>query len=202
MPVAIEGRRRLQPEERANLLLKHAVSVFARRGIGRGGHTEIAEVGGVSVATVFNYFKTREALVDAVLAEIERFFFALADDVFSQHSNPKDAIHAYTEAFLEACDQQPDYIKVWLEWSASPREEVWPKYLEFQAKILKIVSEQIEIGIRKGIFKPGLPAEERARWALGNSHMLVCMALSPEGKPAAGMKETIQRGFDHLLSVS
>ena len=62
MPVAVDGRRRLQPEERRRLLLTYAVEVFARRGIGRGGHTEIAEMGGVSVATVFNYFQNSRSI--------------------------------------------------------------------------------------------------------------------------------------------
>ena len=45
-----------------------AIEVFSRRGIGRAGHAEIAEQAKVSVATVFNYFNTREELVDEVLA--------------------------------------------------------------------------------------------------------------------------------------
>ena len=42
MPIAVDGRRRLAPEERKRLLLNDAVEVFATRGIGRRGHTEIA----------------------------------------------------------------------------------------------------------------------------------------------------------------
>ena len=124
MPVAVEGRRRLQPEERKKLLLKNAVEVFARRGIGRGGHTEIAELGGVSVATVFNYFKTREALVEAVLAEVEEFLLTMAENVYKEHSNPIEAIRAHISAFMQACEENPDYIKVWLEWRASVRDEI------------------------------------------------------------------------------
>ena len=71
MPVAVDGRRRLPPKERKRLLLDYAIDVFASRGIGRGGHTEIAELGGVSVATVFNYFNTREDLVNDVLNDVD-----------------------------------------------------------------------------------------------------------------------------------
>ncbi|EMQ43494.1 hemagglutinin/protease regulatory protein [Vibrio cholerae O1 str. NHCC-006C] len=46
-----------------------ALEVFAKRGIGRGGHADIAQV---SVATVFNYFPTREDLVDDVLNFVVR----------------------------------------------------------------------------------------------------------------------------------
>ena len=72
MQYATEQRRRtrLSPDERNRQLMAHAIAVFARRGLGRAGHAEIAERAGVSVATVFNYFNTREDLVDAVLTEI------------------------------------------------------------------------------------------------------------------------------------
>lgn len=200
MPVAVDGRRRLQPKERKRLLLSHAVEVFAQRGIGRGGHTEISERGGVSVATVFNYFKTREALVNDVLVEVEQFLLQLAEDVYKDHEDPVQAIRAHIKAFLQACEEHPEYIKVWLEWSASVREDIWPSYLEFQNKLLDIISKQIDKGIKSGQLEPGLAPKERARWALGNAQMLVSMVFDPNGKPR-GMANMVERGFDHLLGV-
>lgn len=201
MPVAIEGRRRLPPEERRHILLAHAVDIFARRGIGRGGHTEIAEAGGVSVATVFNYFKTREALVNAVLDEVECYLLGLAEATYSQTENPVEAIQVHLRAFLNACEERPAYIKVWLEWSASVRDEIWPRYLEFQNRLLDLITGQVDKGIRSGLLEEGLPARERARWALGNTQMLVSMVFDPAGKPT-GMKEMVERGFDHILGVA
>ena len=200
MPVAVEGLRRLQPEERKKLLLRDAVEVFAKRGIGRGGHTEIAELGGVSVATVFNYFKTREALVDAVLTEVEDYLLGMAEQINEEYSNPVEAIRANVNGFLQACEDNPDYIKVWLEWSASVRDEIWPQYLAFQNKILDIFSDQVDRGIKMGLLDMGLAPRERARWALGNSQMLVSMIFDPAGKPA-GMEQMVERGFDHILGV-
>ncbi|GGY37466.1 TetR family transcriptional regulator [Bacterioplanes sanyensis] len=200
MPVAVDGRRRLQPEERKRLLLSHAVEVFAQRGIGRGGHTEIAELGGVSVATVFNYFKTREALVSNVLAEVEQFLLQLAEDIYKEYDDPVEAVRAHIKAFMQACDEHPAYIKVWLEWSASVRDEIWPSYLEFQNKLLDLIAKQIDKGVKKGQLEPGLPPKERARWALGNAQMLVSMVFDPSGKPR-GMERMVERGFDHLLGV-
>jgi len=79
-------RKRLPPEERRAQLLATALEVFARRGFGRAGHAEIAEAAGVAVSTVFVYFKTREALVGAVLAEVGRFYLELALEI---HAQPK-----------------------------------------------------------------------------------------------------------------
>ena len=55
------------------------VEVFARRGIGRGGHADIAEIAQVSVATVFNYFPTREDLVDDANYVVRQFNFSLTN---------------------------------------------------------------------------------------------------------------------------
>jgi len=200
MPVAVDGRRRLQPEERRRLLLTYAVEVFARRGIGRGGHTEIAEMGGVSVATVFNYFKTREALVEAVLDDVENFLISLAEEVYAAEDDPVVAIRTHIRAFLNACEENPSYIKVWLEWSASVRDETWPSYLAFQNRLLEMIAKQVDKGVKKGLLESGLAPKERARWALGNAQMLVSMVFDPSGKPR-GMEKMVERGFDHMLGV-
>ncbi|MFK4753148.1 TetR/AcrR family transcriptional regulator [Oceanobacter antarcticus] len=200
MPVAVDGRRRLAPEERKRLLLLYAVEVFSRRGIGRGGHTDIAEIGGVSVATVFNYFKTRDALVTDVLGEIARFMHEMAETAFSEAPTPLARVRNYFQRFLQACEEQPDYIKVWLEWSASPREEVWPQYLSLQAELLERLTIQIEDAINLDELDQGLSANERARWVLGNSQMLTGMMFDPMGKPD-DMNALVNRAIDHLLLV-
>jgi|TARA_B110001454_G_scaffold19239_1_gene17884 TetR/AcrR family hemagglutinin/protease transcriptional regulator len=200
MPIAVDGRRRLAPEERKRLLLNDAVEVFANRGIGRGGHTEIAEMGGVSVATVFNYFNTREDLVEAVLDEVEAKLLTLAEEIYSQGDAPLDAISQHLKAFMELCETEPAYIKVWLEWSCSIREGIWARYIEFQNKLLAMIAKQVDKAIKNGDLAPGLSASERARWLLGNSQMLVSMAFDPSGKPR-GMQQMIDRGLAHMLGA-
>ncbi|WP_051219592.1 TetR/AcrR family transcriptional regulator [Oceanobacter kriegii] len=191
----------MAPEERKRLLMIYAVEIFSRRGIGRGGHTDIAELGGVSVATVFNYFKTREALVNDVLAEVAQFMLNIAQSSFeNQELSPLARIRLYFHRFLRSCEETPDYIKVWLEWSASPREEVWPQYLSLQSELLAMLTEQLQAGIDNGELKGGLPADERARWLLGNSQMLTGMMFDPMGKPD-NMNEMLDRALDHLLIV-
>jgi TetR/AcrR family hemagglutinin/protease transcriptional regulator len=200
MPTAVDGRRRLAPEERKSLLLNDAVEVFAARGIGRGGHTEIAEMGGVSVATVFNYFNTREDLVDAVLDKVETQLLALAEEIYSQGDEPLDAVQNHIKAFLKMCETNPAYVKIWLEWSCSIREDIWPQYISFQNKLLEMIAKQIDKAIKNGDLTPGLSASERARWLLGNSQMLVSMAFDPSGKPR-GMQQMIDRGIAHMLGA-
>lgn len=122
-------RTRLSPQKRKLQLMEIALEVFAKRGIGRGGHADIAEIAQVSVATVFNYFPTREDLVDDVLTHVvHQFSNFLADNIEIDayiKDNLYNLMHEMTELVLQDCH----WIKVWFEWSASTREEVWPLFV-------------------------------------------------------------------------
>ena len=201
MAVAQETRRRLNPEERKRQLLDYAITVFARRGLGRAGHTEIAQMANVSVATVFNYFNTREALVSEVLNEVEFVLESLALQAAGIRENPAETLEYYIRSFLQACEERPDHIKIWLEWSSSIREDTWPRYLSFQQRFLDLLAAQIEYGIESGVLEPGLRAEERARWVLGNAHMLVSMIFNPADGNTDQLRDMIMRGFRHILGI-
>jgi len=195
------ARRRLNPTQRKRLLMEDAVKVFARRGIGRAGHTEIAQMSGVSVATVFNYFNTREALVDEVLDEVEQFLIRLSIDALRKGENAQETLNHCISTFINACHENPDYIKIWLEWSSSVREDTWPRYLKFQDHILALIETQISHAIDAGKLSSGLPAADRARWALGNAHMLVSMVFSPDSKDESEIRTLVSRGFSHILGI-
>lgn len=124
----IRRRTRLSPEARRDQLMECAIEVFSRRGIGRAGHAEIAEQAKVSVATVFNYFNTREDLVDEVLTEIEGFVQQILEQAYNGQGSVRDSIHRHVKLFVDAAYDKPDHASIWLEWSSSVREEVWPRY--------------------------------------------------------------------------
>lgn len=196
-----EARRRLNPSQRKRLLMENAIKVFSRRGIGRAGHTEIAQLASVSVATVFNYFNTRETLVEEVLDEVETFLIKLSIQAMKKGREPEETLEACISTFLDACHENPDYIKIWLEWSSSVREDTWPLYLAFQERLLELLTVQIDYAIENELLEPGLPASDRARWALGNLHMLVSMVFSPDGTDQDEIRALVNRGFRHILGI-
>ncbi|OBU26258.1 TetR/AcrR family transcriptional regulator [Photobacterium aquimaris] len=135
-------RTRLSPEKRKQQLLDYSIEVFSWRGIGRAGHADIAEMANVSVATVFNYFPTREELVEQVLMEVATQFNELLTECIGA---PNKALHArltcISNNLIDAVLEQQDWIKVWFEWSTSVREDVWPQFIESNQKNLKQVQQ-------------------------------------------------------------
>ncbi len=131
MDASIEKRprTRLSPQKRKLQLMEISLEVFARRGIGRGGHADIAEIAQVSVATVFNYFPTREDLVDEVLTYVVRQFSNFLTDNIDLDLTAKQNLNNITKEMVALTLEDCHWLKVWFEWSASTRDEVWPLFV-------------------------------------------------------------------------
>src|SRR5689334_7731199 len=98
------------------MLLRHAIAVFAHRGLGAAHYAEIAERANVSEPTVFFYFPTREVLVAEVLDEVARFFLDMGETVHAKRTSAPQIFLAHSRNFADAVDTHPDYIRVLLEF--------------------------------------------------------------------------------------
>ena len=187
-------RRRRAPAldkvERRALLLRCAIRVFARRGIGGAHHAEIAREAKVSVPTVFFYFPTREALVHAVLEEVARFFAEMADTIHDQHRPAPEIILEHCRAFAETVATHPDHTRVLLEWSTALRGEVWPLYLQFQEKAIATIARTIRRWRMETGNQRDPNAEDDARVIAATGYVLVQMKLA--NLPGARIERFIQ----------
>lgn len=172
------ARRRLPPEERRAQLLETALEVFARRGFGRAGHTEIAEAAGVAVSTVFLYFKTREALVEAVLGEVGRFYLALAIEIHAQEKPCRQVLLEHRRAFHDSLTTRPHHARLALDWSTAMREELWPSYLAFTEKLVENHVRTIQRGQEAGDVAPSVDPETSARMLIASAQMTAQMKLT------------------------
>jgi len=170
--------RRLPPTERRTQLLACSLHIFARRGLGEARHAEIAKEAGVSVPTVFFYFPTRVELVDAVLSEVECFYRSMADRIHAQKIATPQILLQHGAAFADSVDTHPDYARVWLDWSTATRDEVWPRYLQFQSYVVKILEKTIRRGQREGDFAQDVNPEDNAYLMFGSAHMIAQMKFT------------------------
>ena len=179
----IRRRTRLSPEARRSQLMECAIEVFSRRGIGRAGHAEIAEQAKVSVATVFNYFNTREELVDEVLAEIERFVNHMLSQAYDANGSIFDKVRRHVSLSVDAAYDQPDYAGIWLEWSSSVREEVWPRYTRLLDQCLELIASELQATMDAGEITSVLSAQDLARSLSGFGYVMMQMINQPQ-RPA------------------
>jgi len=174
-------RRRLKPDERRAQLLEAALQVFARRGLGRGTHADVAEACGVVVGTVFLYFPTRDALVAGVLAEVERESTEIAERCYGDASAP-ESLRRHVRECLDLVERKPEYALIWLDWSTAVRDEVWPRYLAFQDRIVAKIAASIERGRRARKIPTTEAAVICARLIVGSTQMLAQMHFTHQSR--------------------
>ena len=170
-------RRRLPPEERRAQLLSIAIDVFADRGIGAARHAEIAERAGVAVSTVFVYFETREALVDAVLDAVADFFIDSATALHAQEKDPISILRDVYAGFVAFLRSHRSHALVWLEWGSAIREEVWPRYRAFTEKVVAITRRTLERGQHEGLIAAEADVESLARLFASSSQSIARLQL-------------------------
>ncbi|RXJ72458.1 LuxR family transcriptional regulator [Veronia nyctiphanis] len=170
-------RTRLSPKQRKEQLLNCALSAFSRRGIARAGHADIADVANVSVATVFNYFPTRDELVDAVLAEAEREFTAILSNSVSEEPNSlRAALNRVTAEVIDAALDEQDWLKIWFEWSTSIRENIWPQFAKTNQKFIDKLAEQFQAGLARNELNTEHSPADLANMVNGVIYMLYLQA--------------------------
>jgi TetR/AcrR family hemagglutinin/protease transcriptional regulator len=177
VPGRVEPGKRLSGAKRRQQVLECALAVFARDGIGRGGHTQVAELAGVSVPTVFKHFPNREALVSAVLGKVERRLLKLVRNAHADAPSAHEAFRTHVRAWMQLAREETDVVKIWLEWSASIRDDVWPRYLKFEARVLRILVDTLE----RHPAPLRMKAIDTARAAHGTAYMSAHMIFAPDG---------------------
>ncbi|MFC3025355.1 LuxR/HapR/OpaR family quorum-sensing transcriptional regulator [Vibrio zhugei] len=164
MDASIERRprTRLSPQKRKHQLMEIALEVFAKRGIGRGGHADIAEIAQVSVATVFNYFPTREDLVDDVLTFVVRQYSNFLTDNIDLDLHARQNLRNIANGIVDLANDDCHWLKVWFEWSASTREEVWPLFVSSNHTNQLLLKNMFTKGIERGELDNRYDAEDMA----------------------------------------
>ncbi len=192
--VQAEPRKRLSRTKRRQQILAFALVAFARDGIGRAGHTQIAELAGVSVPTVFKYFPTRTALVGAVLGKVERHLLKLVREAHGDAPSVHDAFHAHIHAWMQLTREETDIFKIWLEWSASIRDDVWPRYLKFEGRVLEILVQTLD----RDPAPRHMKNIDIARVAHGVAYMSAHMIFSPNCD-SSDVEEFMLQSMDHIV---
>ena len=133
----------------------------------------------MSVPTVFNYFPTREALVQAVLDEVARFILEDVLRPLQRDEVPAPAVLRESAlVFADSIDRHPDHARVWLDWSTSVRDDLWPRYLAFQDRVQALLMTTTERGKREGSLPADLDSEDAVRLLIGAAYMIAQMKIA------------------------
>lgn len=170
-----QPRTRLDPERRRSQLVDCAVAAFAEHGVARATHSHVAARADVSVSTVYAYFRTREDLVLATLAEVEAFLDRIIGQTQVGEGTAFDELVALAHAFATVARDTPSLVIVWLDWSTSVGSSTWPAYLELLERLHTAACATIRRGQRLGNVARSINAATAARLYIGGGHTIALM---------------------------
>lgn len=163
------------------LLLDAALRVFARKGAGAAAIHEIAAEAGVANGTFYNYFRSREELLDAASARLtERVHDAISAS-YADVVDPAERVAIGCRRFVLQAMDDPTWAAALLRvWASAP--------LLHQHGAAAVLQD-LRAGRRRGRFK--MPSEAAALDLL-------------QGAVLAGMRTVLERraGAEHAAAVA
>lgn len=169
--------RRMSPAARQEQILKAGIEAFATRGLANATHADIAKSIGVSVPTIFHYYRSIENLQASVLKDISRHFIGgMIVAQFQQKEVPAyERIEEIFRAFQNQIDDDSHYVTIWLEWSGFTRGFIWDMYLEFYNEAVICLAKLLREGCKDGSISSGINVREAARVVMGMAHTVAHM---------------------------
>src|SRR3712207_5785858 len=103
------------------------------------------------------------------------------------------------EVFARSSEEKEDLLRIWLDWSTSIRDDVWPRYLALQDQIMSRERAIIERGQREGTVSSAISAEDAARIMHGEAHMIALMMF--EKRDPRRVRDFLVHLIDSALGI-
>ncbi len=178
-------------ERTRDLLLDAAVRVFARKGAGAAAIHEIAAEAGVSNGTFYNYFRTREALLEATSLRLAGRLHEAIGVSRAAVDDPAERMAIGCRRFVLQAQQDPVWAHALLRvWHSTPTPSL---------TAADPLLSDLRAGRRRGRFRCG---DDKVGLDLVQGTVLAGMRSVLEGRPAEAHASAIAAAILRGLGVA
>lgn len=191
----VAGAPRLSKEEREQQIVQKAIQLFAERGLGVSTH-EIARELGITQPLLYNYFATKEALVDRVYDEVfVRKWDPVWEDWLADSSHPLgDRLKRYLKDYAQFI-LKSDWIRIFIS-AGLTRQGINQRYIErLRERHFMVIARELrkEYGIPEPKNDVELEEELELIWSMHSSVFYIGMRKWVYGLPTP---ENLDRVID------
>lgn len=189
------GQREEQRLRTREALLETTLGLFEALGVAATRTLDVAKAAGVSHGTVFAHFPTREALVEAAIAEFGRGFARR----FAERAVPEAGLRAVLDAHLATIgDQEARYGRIMLEAPLLP-PIARGSWVGCQAVVSRRFADVLAAEAEAGAIRPADPALLFNTWVgLLHHHLANRDLFCPTGSLVAQKGPGLR---DHFLGL-
>ena len=170
-------------EERQKQILEAAISEFARHGFHATRMEDIARASGMSKGAVYLYYKSKDAIIEALLRTLFAWELRGARAIVDRGDSATDRLLAITRMFADELDRMVVAMPILLEFyalafrQAGVREHIGAMFEQFRIPLASLVQQ----GIDRGEFRVVDPGEASVAWIALVEGLTLLWAMNPRG---------------------
>lgn len=170
-------------EERQKQILDAAVMQFAQHGFHETRMEDIARASGLSKGAVYLYYKSKNAIIEALLRTLFAWELRGARAIAEGSGSAAKRLLAITTMFADELERMTAAMPIFLEFyavafrQASVREQIGKMYDELRIPLGKLIQE----GIERGEFRVVKPDEVAFAWIALMEGLTLLWVINPQG---------------------
>lgn len=177
MEWATQRFQQLDPEK-ARRIIDAAVSEFAKKGYEAANTNQIAKAAGISVGSLFQYFKTKENLFRYVIHLGAGIIETDIGQILEDEISGREKLHKLMLLTVNSCEQYPEYQQLYHEIAATGNRELTLDIArELDSYTAAGLVKLIKQGQERGEIRTDLPAEVLA-FTVDNTMVMMQYSLS------------------------
>ncbi len=155
-------------------ILDAAREIFFAEGFQAANLDDVATRAGIAKGTIYRYFASKAELYVAVLVENAEIFVSHLQQTVDPALSPEDQIRKTGLLYFRHHHANREYFQIfWAldnrEWIGELSEELVEEVTHVWRRCLQVLADQIERGIREGVFLPCDPwTTAHLFWIVGN----------------------------------
>ncbi|MBC8323849.1 MAG: TetR/AcrR family transcriptional regulator [Candidatus Marinimicrobia bacterium] len=141
--------------DKKQLIIESAIKVFARDGLDKGKIADIAKEAGIGKGTVYEYFRSKDEIFQAIEYYMFKDFNLIFDQLRSSSLSPTQKLISLMENALDMFMEMGDILLILMElWAQAGRGHVHGSdhslFVEYYDDYRKRVESILEDGIKTG----------------------------------------------------
>jgi TetR/AcrR family transcriptional regulator len=143
------------PEEKRRRVLESAKRAFARRGYAGTNVNDMARDAGISVGSLYQYFRTKEDIFLALIERSHSLLASIIDDIFAREASFLGRVQAILKVAVDSSLKDPELLNLYI---ACTTEELGPMAAKLSSRIESVAAhryrEMVSEAIRNGEIRP------------------------------------------------
>jgi AcrR family transcriptional regulator len=170
-------------EERQKQILDAAITEFARNGFHATRMEDIARASGMSKGAVYLYYKSKDAIITALLRMLFSWELRGARAIVEGEGSAAERLLAITRMFADELDRMKVAMPILMEFYAvafrqsAVRDYLSQFYAEFRVPLMTLIQQ----GVERGEFRAVEPDEVALAWTALIEGLTLLWLVNPSG---------------------